>query len=611
MPRSFPRRLRLPLREAVLTATTYFVCAAIALQLTRFDAGIAIVWLAGPILFARLSSTPRWRWAGIALTCAPVGFCASMLFGFHGLVAVPLSLLCIAEAVSAAWLVRRLYPRFGRFQSLPEVGMFLLVAGLLVPAAAAFGAALCAHAASGIPYWKAWLDWYAGHALGFVTFAPPVLLSLRGETRQWIAAAGSKRVGEAAILLGLVVAASLITFGQNVIPLVIIPFVPMVAATLRLGRFGAISSIVILVSIGLSFSLAGRGPTTLLHGPMAMKLQVLQIYFASIVLIILPLAAELRSRRRLVDRLHAAEALHRAVLDRMSDIVVRVSADGTVRYASPSARQVTGYAPAELVGSSMFKLILPDDVPTILEARSRALADPDQPAILEYRVCCKNGDIVWVESHIRGILDEDGQTSGTVSIIREITRRRQLVESLTAQAMTDHLTGACNRRAFDEALLAVLGQSLAEPAADEAPTGCLALFDLDHFKRINDRHGHATGDDVLVRFVSILRGAVREGDLVARLGGEEFAVLLAGLGVDQAHLVCERIRMRFEETTIRDPLGNAVEATVSVGIALIVRGEESRTIMTQADDALYRAKQGGRNRTGLPLPTDPEERRSA
>nr|WP_086491475.1 sensor domain-containing diguanylate cyclase [Novosphingobium panipatense] len=604
--RSFSKRLRLPLRGAVLTATAYFVCAAIALQLTRFDGGIAIVWLAGPMLFARLCSAPRRCWTALTLTCIPAGFCASILFGFHGLVALPLSLICIAEAWSAAWLIRRIYPRFGRFQSLPEVGSFLLVAGLLVPVTTSFAAALCAHLASGIPYWTAWRDWYAGHALGLVTFAPPLLLLLRGETRQWIASADRRRTGEAMLLLGLVAATSLMTFGQNEIPLVIIPFAPMVAATLRLGRFGAISSIVILVTMGLSFSLAGYGPTTLLHVSMSLKLKVLQIYFATIVLILLPLAAELRSRRRLVERLHTAEALHRAVLDRMSDIVVRLNSDGTVRYASPSASRVSGYQPGELVGRSIFHLILPEDLPIVLDARRRALANPDEPAIVEYRVSRKDGTVVWVESHIRSIVDSEGRSTGTVSIIREVTQRRQMVEDLTMQAMTDHLTGACNRRAFDEALLAILTSM-----PEDSEAGCLALFDLDHFKQINDRYGHATGDDVLVRFVTILRGAVRDGDLVARLGGEEFAVLLGGLSLDQAHLVCERIRTRLEDTAIQDSLGNIVKATVSVGLAPLLPGEENRVVMTVADNALYRAKQEGRNRTGLPVAGDFEDRRIA
>lgn len=579
-------------REAALTAAAYFGCGAASLVLTRFDGGVAIVWLAGALLFAKLCATPRRRWPGITLACAAFGLIASQLFGIRGLAGVPLPFICVAEAVAAAWLVKRVYPRFGRFQSVPEVASFLVICGFAVPAATALVAAWSVHLGRDIPYWTAWRDWYAGHALGLVAFAPPLLLTLRGQTRQWIATAGRSQVGEAVILLGLVVAASLVTFGQDEVPLVILPFMPMIAATLRLGRFGAIASIVILLTVALAFSLAGRGPTTLLDVSMAVKLQVLQIYFASIVLILLPLAAELRARKRLLDRMRAAEALHRLVLDRTSDIVMRLGIDGTLRYASPSTERVWGYRPDELTGRMMFHLVSPEDLPAVLDARRRALAGPEETAIVEYRVICKDGSMVWVESHMRATVDEHGNAMGTVSIVREVTGRRKLMEDLTQQAMTDPLTGAYNRRAFDAALPALLASV---PAA--GGLGCIAVFDLDHFKRINDRYGHAAGDVVLQHFAGFLRGSVREGDLIARVGGEEFAVVLGGMAPDQARLVCERIRKRLETSDILDASGSVIRATVSVGIAPLVPGQDAEQAMKTADAALYRAKNAGRNRS--------------
>jgi len=579
-------------REAVLTASAYFACAALALQLTRFDGGIAIVWLAGAALFAKLCASPTRRWAALAVSCIPAGCLAASLFGLPGIASILLPLLCIAEACAAAWLVKRAFPRFGRFQSVLEVAWFLAICGVFVPAATACLAAFCAHAARGIPYFVAWRDWYAGHALGLVAFAPPLLLTLRGQTRSWIAAAENRRLGEALLLLGLVVVGSLVTFGQNRIPLVIIPFLPMIAATVRLGRFGAVASIVILVTIGLSCSLAGYGPTTLLQASMAMKLQVLQIYFASIVLILLPLAAELRARRRILERLHAAEALHRLVLDRTSDIVMRLGLDGSMRYASPSCERVWGYRPDELTGRAMFHLISADDLPAVLDARRRVLAHPDETAIVEYRVICKDGAMVWVESHMRATINDEGRVLGTVSIVREVTGRRQLMEDLAHKAMTDPLTGVYNRRAFDDTLNALLASVPAE-----GELGCLAVFDLDHFKRINDRFGHAAGDVVLRRFSDLLRGTVRDGDLIARLGGEEFAVVLGGMSAQQARLVCERVRMRLERAVIQDASGNAIQATVSAGIAGLVPGQSAEEAMGNADAALYRAKQQGRNRS--------------
>lgn len=589
-------------REAVLTAVVYFVCASAALQLTRFDGGVAIVWPAGAVLFAKLAATPRRRWIGITLACVPAGLLTSFLFGLQGVVSVPLPLVCIAEAYAAAWLIKRLFPRFGRFQSVPEVACFLAVAGVLVPAGSAFFGALCALVARGIPYGLAWRDWYAGHALGMVAFAPPLLLTLRGQTRQWLASAGASRLGEAIGLLVLVTGASLLTFGQDRIPLVMVPFLPMIAATVRLGRFGAVASILILLTIGLSFSLAGYGPTTMLHVSMALKLQVLQIYFASIVLILLPLAAELRTRRRMLDRLRAVEALQRLVLDRTSDIIIRLGLDGTLRYASPATERVWGYRPEELIGGVMFHLVSPEDLPGVLDARRRALANSDETAIAEYRVIRKDGAMVWVESHMRATIDDDGRVAGTVSIVREVTGRRKLMEDLTHKAMTDPLTGAYNRRAFDEALSALLGSIpthsvLADTILADGVLGCLAVFDLDHFKQINDRYGHAAGDLVLARFVAILRSSMREGDLIARLGGEEFAVILSGMPSDQARLVCERVRKRLEQTAVQDASGAVIRTTVSVGIARLVAGQDSGDAMKNADGALYRAKQSGRNQS--------------
>lgn len=575
-----------------MTALAYFVCASVTLALTRFDDGVAIVWLAGAVLFAKLCATPRRRWTGITLACMITGLFASQLFGIRGMVAVPLPFICVGEAYAAAWLVKRLSPRFGLFQSVPEVASFLVAGGIAVPAVTALLGAWSVHLGRDIAFWSAWRDWYAGHALGLLAFAPPLLLTLRGHTRQWIATAGRSRIGEAAILFGLVGIASLVTFGQDDIPLVILPFMPMIAATLRLGRFGAIASILILLSIALPFSLAGHGPTTLLHTTMAVKLQVLQIYFASIVLILLPLAAELRARRRLLEKMRAAEALHRLILDRTSDIVLRMGLDGTLRYASPSVERVWGYRPEDLTGRVMFHLISAEDLPAVLAARRRAIASPEETAIVEYRVICREGGTVWVESHMRATLDENGEAMGTVSMVREITVRRQLMEDLTRQAMTDGLTGAQNRRAFDAALPALL----ASAPVDEV-LGCIAVFDLDHFKTINDRYGHASGDLVLQRFAGVLRASVRDGDLIARLGGEEFAVVLAGMAPDQARLVCERIRKRQEKAEILDASGNAIRATVSVGIAPLVPGQTAGQAMKTADAALYRAKHAGRNRS--------------
>ncbi|MEE4452980.1 diguanylate cyclase [Novosphingobium resinovorum] len=577
----------------LVTAVTYFAGSSLALHLTRFDGGIAIVWIAGAILFSALCASPRRRWSQLVLACIPAAIMASFLFGMRGPVSLALPLICVGEAYAAAWWLKRAYPRFGRFQSVPEVAWFIFIGGVAVPMLTALLAAACAVAGRGIPFWDGWRDWYAGHALGLVAFAPPLLLTLRGQTYRWIGSARRSRQFEAIGLLTLTVIGSLAAFGQNTVPLVVLPLLPMIAATLRFGRFGAVASILILIVVGLSCSLAGSGPTTLLKGSMSLKLQVLQVYFASVVLVLLPLAAELRARRRLVERLRAAEALHRLVLDRTSDIIMRLGPDGTLRYVSPSIEHAWGYRPEELTGKVLFRLISPDDLPAVLEARQSALLNPDATMIAEYRAIRNDGTTLWMETHMRATIDESGKVTGTVSIVREVTGRRQLIEDLTRQSLTDSLTGLHNRRSFDATLEALLSSSVTE-----GPLGCVALFDLDHFKTINDRFGHAAGDEVLVHFGDLLRQSVRESDLVARIGGEEFGAVLGGIELATAQRICERIRVRLEQSSV-DTSGAPIRTTVSVGLCLLSSGQSRADALKAADAALYQAKRDGRNRSSV------------
>jgi diguanylate cyclase (GGDEF)-like protein len=160
-----------------------------------------------------------------------------------------------------------------------------------------------------------------------------------------------------------------------------------------------------------------------------------------------------------------------------------------------------------------------------------------------------------------------------------------LRERLEREARTDSLTGLLNRRAFSERLEAELvrARRSGEPVA-------LAIFDVDHFKAINDRRGHAAGDAVLGRLAEILRDASRGTDAVARIGGEEFAVVLAG---------GERAGAEALAARVHAALAAEAELTVSAGVAQAQPGSDADGLLRRADDALYAAKHGGRNRTAV------------
>lgn len=163
-------------------------------------------------------------------------------------------------------------------------------------------------------------------------------------------------------------------------------------------------------------------------------------------------------------------------------------------------------------------------------------------------------------------------------------RADDLIDELRRAVLTDPLTGLPNRRAFFDALQ--LAAKADEPAV-------VAMIDIDHFKAVNDRLGHAAGDQVLCRVAELARSAFRAGDVVARIGGEEFAVILRALSLDQARVVCQRLVDRLAESRI-ECSGGSVRVTISTGIAAI--GTDGEAALGSADEALYAAKRAGRSR---------------
>jgi diguanylate cyclase (GGDEF)-like protein len=166
-------------------------------------------------------------------------------------------------------------------------------------------------------------------------------------------------------------------------------------------------------------------------------------------------------------------------------------------------------------------------------------------------------------------------------------RLHQIVER---QALVDGLTGIANRRHCEDALSAEIAR------ADRLGTPLtLVLADLDDFKAINDRHGHAVGDDVLREFASVLRATLRESDLAGRWGGEEFLLLLPGADAEGGAQLADRVRRALAERTFLGRHGRPFTVTCSFGVAQHATGSDERELFANADRALYRAKRRGKN----------------
>jgi diguanylate cyclase (GGDEF)-like protein/PAS domain S-box-containing protein len=191
--------------------------------------------------------------------------------------------------------------------------------------------------------------------------------------------------------------------------------------------------------------------------------------------------------------------------------------------------------------------------------------------------------------------NKKGQNIGSAFILRDITEYKLLTQKLHELAVTDDLTGISNRRHFfDNA-----SRELFRSKRASRPLSII-MFDIDHFKSVNDTYGHAVGDNVLKKIAARISSNLRSLDIYARYGGEEFIICLPETALEDAKNVAERIRGIVEETIMQDTNNNDFKVTVSLGVASLSHDSDAlEQIIEQADKALYKAKQGGRNRVGV------------
>ncbi|MDI5922789.1 diguanylate cyclase [Halomonas sp. LR5S13] len=198
----------------------------------------------------------------------------------------------------------------------------------------------------------------------------------------------------------------------------------------------------------------------------------------------------------------------------------------------------------------------------------------------------KYGDIYPLWQSITAVRDDTGQIRNFVAVFHNITERKRMEDELERQATLDHLTGTYNRRAFDTALRQAIFQA---ELGDESFS--LLLFDIDHFKHVNDRHGHDTGDAILKQLADRVSNSLRSTDILSRWGGEEFTILLPDTRLRGASTFAERLRCQISEVRL-----HGLNITISTGITQYRAGDDMDSMLARADDALYRAKSAGRNR---------------
>ncbi|SHE34354.1 sensor domain-containing diguanylate cyclase [Alkalibacter saccharofermentans] len=325
---------------------------------------------------------------------------------------------------------------------------------------------------------------------------------------------------------------------------------------------------------------------------------------------IVSVVRDITERKQAEEALMESEEQYRSILNASPDNITITDLDGRILMISPAAKKMFGYEPNfdKFIGMRLLDFIVPEDIE---RAQSNLLlmyqGDPRRPN--EYRGVRKDKSIFNIEVNSGFVRNANGQPIKMVFIIRDITERKlaeqhiqELVQQLeieknTAQlnSITDSLTGLVNRRFFDMALntefyrLKRFGATLS-----------LIMLDVDHFKKFNDSYGHLAGDDCLIRIGTTLKTIVgRATDIVARFGGEEFAVILPVTERLGAETLAERIRKGVEDLSIPHSASDTAEyVTVSLGVVSVntISLFSPKQVVAMADEALYSSKKQGRNR---------------
>jgi diguanylate cyclase (GGDEF)-like protein/PAS domain S-box-containing protein len=292
----------------------------------------------------------------------------------------------------------------------------------------------------------------------------------------------------------------------------------------------------------------------------------------------------------LVTDLRRSEERFRSLVRNSDDVNMIVGADGLITYESPAVERVLGYRPDQRIGTTGLDMIHPDDGPRLRQLFFELVAAPGGQVSAEVRALHADGSERLIEIVGRNLLHE-AAVGGIVVNYRDITTRRRLEDELRHQAFHDSLTGLANRALFSDRLEHALSRSRRSRARL-----AVLFLDLDDFKTVNDSLGHGEGDQLLISVAGRLREALRSGDTIARMGGDEFAVLVeepseAGTAMEVAERLLTMLQTPFRQG------GKELFVHASVGVAMVTSAKETpEDLLRNADASMYMAKSRGKNR---------------
>jgi diguanylate cyclase (GGDEF)-like protein/PAS domain S-box-containing protein len=561
------------IQPPIVVAAIYFIAAKFGLMMAFSAEQVTLVWPPSGFALAALLLVGPEVWPGI--------FAGAFLANIttHEPLGVALAIAAgnTLEAVIAATLLRR-YAAVPVSRSWLRCMLGVILLGALASTIVSATIGVTSLCAAGLQPWTAfgtlWRTWWLGDATADLIVLPAILaFSARPRDSGW-----RERVEIAGLAAGLL-GVSVFVFARHVetaarYPLEYLIFPFLIWAAIRFGIAGAAFANVLAAVVAISGVVSQRSQSD-------ERLMLLQIFLGVISSSGLLLGATVSDR-------DASRERKAGMLEAALDCIIWMDQLGRIVEFNPAAERTFGRTRAEALGRDFAELLMPEHM---RDFHRRAIARPSRPGdpgmlgrrfeSIALRADGTEFPVEWSLSHV----PSSGPPIFT-AFVRDITEQKDMVKQLAFRATHDGLTNVLNNAAFMERLTLAARQANVGGREDMA----VLFVDLNKFKVINDRYGHAVGDRLLIAIARRLRAAVRPSDSVARLGGDEFAILLEHVAdQDDVDAVVERVQHAMDQPFNVD--GREIQASASVGIALASEhGPRPQDMLRAADSSMYQVK---------------------
>lgn len=571
---------------AIVAAVGYFLLAALAIYATAQGNEHATIWPADAVILVLLLREPRpsWRWILIAGWCANLA--ANAVVRGWSPILIAYGAINMGQSALAAWFILRHQTSSDVFADTRSIWRFVYGTGVFAPVMGGVAGSLVTWLAFKEPFLDSFMSWYFSNALGLLILTPFIGALLDGSYIRWLRYLGHRDAVRVILsYLGLL-AATLLVFVQHAAPLLFLPISIVTYLSFRLGRLGTKLGIMMVALIGVSATLMGYGPVAALSFSPAFKMFFLQLYLGTLLLTCMPIAAIVSSRKKAVIWLAEREEALRQILECTPNGCLGFDPEGHCKWSVGPIKAFLGLSSEEMIGrtSEAVSLEVHGIVEELLhESRALGALDVQGTRVVEFSPVRRPH--LTLEGTI-GVLRQEGEYFGVVITLRDVSERRASELAMLSRSEADDLTGLCNRDSFRSHLRSALN-NMSRPIS-------LALIDLDSFHAINETHSHSVGDAVLFEVARRIKRTARDTDVVARLSGDDFALILR-CDLLTARGVCERITEVVRQGPVHRVGGVSVLASVSCGVVQLRPEMTIDEAFIAANSALQDMKQSGRN----------------